>query len=225
MAFYQSPVIEVEITPSIPVPSGGTYEYWEDPEELKRRQLESEVNKLFTDKEQVVLWKCLNDKVEDWVNAGLDKIIRRRMTTATPEVLYRGVNRRMLNVLCNIEVGEIFTAEKVVSFSTDFNTARSFAGFGCYGTKTIISWSNPTMAYNYQEDMLKLLLAAPNCEFSSAPYDPQAKIDRKNKVNMVQDEQEWMMPIGTKFRVTSIEDVDFNPGGMHTVYHVELISF
>lgn len=33
------------------------------------------------------------------------------------------------------------------------------------------------------------------------------------------------MPIGTKFRVTSIEDVDFNPGGMHTIYDVELISF
>ncbi|MGC8200820.1 hypothetical protein, partial [Salmonella enterica] len=60
--------------------------------------------------------------------------------------------------------------------------------------------------------MLKILAAAPNCEFSAAPYDPLTKIDRKNKINMVQDEQEWMMPIGTKFRVTSIEDVDFNPG-------------
>ncbi|WZK93092.1 RNA polymerase ADP-ribosylase [Enterobacter phage vB_EclM_AS6] len=225
MASFQSPVIEVEITPSIPVPSGGIYEYWEGSEEVERKMLESEVNSMFTDEEQAVLWKCLNDKVEDWVNRGLDKVIRRRMTTATPEVLYRGVNRRMLNVLQNVEVGEVFTSERVVSFSTDFNTARSFASFGCYGTKTVIRWSNPTIAYNYQEDMLKILAAAPNCEFSAAPYDPLAKIDRKNKINMVQDEQEWMMPIGTKFRVTSIEDVDFNPGGMHTIYDVELISF
>ncbi|ADB81516.1 RNA polymerase ADP-ribosylase [Enterobacter phage CC31] len=193
MAFYQSPVIEVEITPSIPVPSGGIYEYWEGSEEVERKMLESEVNSMFTDEEQAVLWKCLNDKVEDWVNRGLDKVIRRRMTTVTPEMLYRGVNRRMLNVLQNVEVGEVFTSERVVSFSTDFNTARSFASFGCYGTKTIIRWSNPTIAYNYQEDMLKILAAAPNCEFSAAPYDPLAKIDRKNKINMVQDEQEWMI--------------------------------
>lgn len=223
MAFYQSPV-EVEITPPWPA-IVKTPEYWEDPEENERKMLESEVSSLFTDEEQAVLWKCLNDKVEDWVNRGLDKIIRRRMTTATPEGLYRGVNRRMLNVLQTVDVGEVFTAERVVSFSTDFNTARSFASFGCYGTKTVIRWSNPTIAYNYQEDMLKILAAAPNCEFSAAPYDPLAKIDRKNKINMVQDEQEWMMPIGTKFRVTSIEDVDFNPGGMHTIYDVELISF
>lgn len=182
MASFQSPVIEVEITPSIPVPSGGIYEYWEGSEELERKMLESEVNSMFTDEEQAVLWKCLNDKVEDWVNRGLDKVIRRRMTTVTPEMLYRGVNRRMLNVLQNAEVGEVFTSERVVSFSTDFNTARSFASFGCYGTKTVIRWSNPTIAYNYQEDMLKILAAAPNCEFSAAPYDPLAKIDRKNKL-------------------------------------------
>lgn len=194
-------------------------------EEEQRRLMEKEVDLILSTDEQSALWKCLNDKVDEELNYKLSQLIRKRMSMNAPNGLYRGVNRRMYKMLVDLDVGEEFTTQRVVSFSSELSTAREFSGHGIYGTKTIIRWLNPPMAYNYQEDMLMLLKVAPNCEFSSAPYDPDAKIDRRNKLEMVEGENEWMMPVGTTFRISSITEENFGPGlTYYTIYDVELIT-
>lgn len=231
MAIITNPGITVSLAyEPVPKPKPADYTYQDINEvpiqfrEAMRQQLQKFIDNEFTDEDQAVLWKCLNDKVEDWVHRGLDRIIRRRITMDCPEVLYRGVNKRMLTVLQDTDVGDEFTTSGVTSFTADFHTSRNFANHSMYGTKTIIKWDKPTMAYNYQEDMLRILTAAPDCEFSSSPYDKNAIVDRRNKVGMVQDEQEWMMPVGTTFRVLRIEDVEYDKGIQYVIYHVELLS-
>lgn len=198
----------------------------EDRVREEREQMQHDIDQEFTDEEQSVLWKCLNDKTESYVHRVLNKIARRRITSTVPVELYRGVNKRMKAMIQGLEIDDEFEVPVVTSFSTSYSTARQFSSHSIYGTKTIFSLRNCPFAYNYQEDMLRLLHAAPDSEFSANHFDPSAKVDRRNKVEMVNEENEWMLPVGTKFRIVEIESMQTDPlMTADKIYHLEFISF
>lgn len=188
-------------------------------ENQEREKIQAEVDKKFSDYEQMTLWRCMNDKEDPELHKDLSPIVRKHISTVVPVELYRGVSGFEISELL-LDVGDTFTTERVKSFSSDFSTARQFAGAYCYGTHTILSIRNCPLAFNYQEHMLQMVLGAPDSEYMNKSFD-----ERMDQLDMIESEQEFMFPIGTTFRVLSIDDLSHDPRSRnYTIYHLELVS-
>lgn len=177
----------------------------------------------FSDYEQSTLWLCFNDKADPKLHLDLDPIIRRNITSDVPVELYRGVSKKTAAWLSHMEVGRIIADNRVTSFSSDFATARQFAGAYCYNTKVILSLRNCPFAFNFQEHAMNLVLAAPDSEFRCNAINGD---ERMEKLEMINAEDEWMFPIGTQFEIVSIEDYQLDPlSPVYKIYHLNFYSF
>lgn len=193
--------------------------------EVERAREQQDIDLLFDSKEQSALWSCLNDKVEPWIHTELNRLIRRRLSTDVPSTLWRGISRTTLKEISGLGVGEVIELNRVTSFAQNETTPRMFANPSHYGTKTIFQIDNCPLAYCYQFDILRILRAAPDDEFHGH-YSSSKALDRKNKIKMILDEQEWMLPAGTKLlikKITEPED-DIKYSRPCRIYHLELVS-
>ncbi|QEG12730.1 putative NAD--protein ADP-ribosyltransferase [Klebsiella phage vB_KpnM_Potts1] len=193
-------------------------------EEKVRQSIQSKVEEKFTDIEQSTLWLCLNDKNEELIHSRLNPIVRKHMSTTVPAELYRGVTMIEAQKLYNLAEGDTFTLGRVTSFSSDFSTAKQFASNWHYDSNLILSMQNCPWAYNYQEDITNILLGAPDEEYMGLV---STEDQRKDKLDMVQGECEFMLPKEAAYRILRIEDKS-NPGTNMTAYtilHLELVGW
>lgn len=170
---------------------------------------------IFTEEEQSILWRCMNDKICPELCYNLSKIVDEHCEEYKFD-LFRGISNSLLKRLYNKGVGDTFILPRVTSFSEDYAIARSFASYDVYGTKTILHVVGPVIAFPYSRYMEQILLAAPDCEFSGIDKNKH----RMDNVDMVQNEQEWMIQEFTKMRILEINDDELT--GMCTV-KVEII--
>ncbi|AHY24980.1 RNA polymerase ADP-ribosylase [Pectobacterium bacteriophage PM2] len=189
-------------------------------EENHRDKLNDYLKTKFDDYEMSLLWSCLNDKVgyHPEFHTDLSRIVLNNLSNSVPEILYRGISKRQLSLVEPLEIGESFNLGRVTSFSSSLDTARSFS-CDVYKTDFIIEVRNSEYAYNYKEDMLKILQAAPDSEFS-------CKGERLDKIDMVRDENEFMMPIETEYTIVDkAVHVPFGLGRAINFLAVEAIIF
>ncbi|BAQ22670.1 RNA polymerase ADP-ribosylase [Edwardsiella phage PEi20] len=193
-------------------------------EEKERLYIQERVDAKFTDQEQSTLWLCMNDKNEDFIHDRLNPIVRKHMNSTVPVELYRGVSRIERMKLEDLAEGDEFTLDRVTSFSSDFATAKQFAGRWHYDSNIILSMRNCPWAYNYQEDIINIVLGAPDEEYMGL-----AKVDeqRADKLDMVTGECEFMLPSEARYRIIHIEDqFQTDPNAMaYTIIHLELIEW
>lgn len=193
-------------------------------EEKERQYIQAKVEEKFTDFEQSTLWLCMNDKNEELIHERLNPIVRKHMSTSVPEELYRGVSMIEAQKLYDLGEGDTFTLDRVTSFSSDFSTAKQFASKWHYDSNLILSIRNCPWAYNYQEDIVNILLGAPDEEYAgSLSINEQ----REDKLDMVQGECEFMLPKEAAYRIVHIEDkLRTDPNAVtYTVLHLELVSW
>lgn len=183
--------------------------------ETSNRIIQSNYESPFTDFEQSVLWRCMNDKVCPELCENLSQIVDNN-SEQFPFDLYRGVSNSLLRQLQGKDIGETFDLRRVTSFSEDFKIAKDFASFEIYGTKTILHVVGPVNAFPYSKHMMHILLAAPDSEFCEVNTEKH----RKDNVDMVINEQEWMINECTRMRVVDI--IDDEQTGM-CIYKVEIV--
>ncbi len=171
-------------------------------------------SKTFTDEEESVLWRCMNDKICPVLHKDLAVIIDNNSEEYKFD-LYRGVSNSLLRQLQDKDVGETLMLNRITSFSEDFNVARQFASYEVYGTRTILHVVGPMLAFPYSKHMENILLAAPDCEFSG--FDKNKH--RMDNVDMVQNEQEWMINECTRLKIVDI--IDDEQTGM-CIYKAEI---
>lgn len=175
----------------------------------------------FSDIEQSVLWSCLNDKIGDDLHSRLNSIVNKNLTMDVSVELYRGLSRREAARWEFSEVGDIIEFTRVMSFSHDFAIAKQFSGAYTYGTFCMFAIRNCPMAFNYQEAMHQMVMGAPDSEFVKGYND---QFDRLDKLTMIKDECEWMLPIRTKFRVVDVDLLAADPFQREvTIIHLECI--
>lgn len=192
-------------------------------EEKERLYIQERVDAKFTDIEQSTLWMCMNDKNSAFIHERLNPIVRKHMNSTVPVELYRGISMVELNKISDMAEGDEFTLGRVTSFSSDFSTAKQFASKWHYDTNVILCMRNCPWAYNYQEDIINIVMGAPNEEFNNNILDEQ----RADKLDMVQGENEFMLPTEAKYRIVHIED-DFqkDPNEFYyTLIHLELVEW
>lgn len=186
----------------------------EEAEEKEREYIQARVDAKFTCLEQSLIWQCMNDKNTQQHHEMLNPVIRKHMSTSVPD-LWRGLTHIELRNIMDIEPGDTFTLGRITSFSADEAKAREFAGYYTYNTKTMLELRNPGWAYNYYADMMDMLLGAPDSEFGHE--------EREEKIDMVESEQEFMLPIEARFKlldiVNTIEYPDYN------IYQIELLEW
>lgn len=169
---------------------------------------------VFTDEEQSILWRCMNDKICPELCTKLSDIIDVHSEEYKFD-LYRGVSNSLLRQLQGKDVGETLMLNRVTSFSEDFEIARHFASFKIYGTKVILHLVGPTLAFPYSRHMKQILLAAPDSEFHGIDKDKH----RIDNVYMVENEQEWMINECTMLKIIDI--IDDEETGM-CIYKAEI---
>ena len=183
-----------------------------------REIIQKEIDAEFNDAEQSTLFQCLDDKTAPELHVRLNSLVRRKLTMDVPVELYRGVSQTTLNMLQKLDVGDSFVTNRVTSFSTDYAIARDFSGSAIYGTHAIFSLRNCPIAFNYKEVILRMLIAMPDSEFSDS-------VQRGTQIAMVEREEEWMLPSGTKFQIEEIEDRTTDPlSRPKVIYHLRFIS-
>lgn len=183
-----------------------------------RNQCQAEIDALYTDNEQSVLWQCMENK-PDLIQEDLTRIIRNNLNTAPPAALFRGISKKTMEYLEDFRyVGATIEFNRVMSFSRDWQVARNFASYSFYGTRNIFCINNAPYAYNYQEAIFKMICGAPPEEFNGA-Y-PEAT--RKSNLHLVNDEDEFMFPAGTTLRVDLIETHPLNT--LYTVWHLTVLN-
>lgn len=193
-------------------------------EEAEREYIQARVDEKFSDWEQSVLWQCMNDKNEDKFHEQLNPIVRKHMSSTVPVELYRGISRLERSKIEDLDVGDEFQLNRVTSFSSDFSTAKQFAGRWHYDTNIIFSMRNCPWAYNYYEDIMQIVLGAPSSEFMGkvVAVDEQ----RLDKIDMIEGEQEFMLPSEARFRIVEIDTYRKDPNEpLYEVYHLELIEW
>lgn len=193
-------------------------------EEKERLYIQQRVDEKFTDEEQSTLWMCMNDKNDDFIHERLNPIVRKHMNSTVPVELYRGVSRIEARKLEDLTEGDEFTLGRVTSFSSDFSTARQFAGRWHYDSNVILSMRNCPWAYNYQEDIINIVLGAPDEEYMGLS---KVEEQREDKLDMVTSECEFMLPKEARYRIVNIEDqFQTDPNAMaYTIIHLELIEW
>lgn len=167
-------------------------------DEIKNLKQQS---KTFTDEEESALWRCMNDKICPVLCKELSLIIDAHSEEYIFD-LYRGVSNSLMRQLQNKSIGEKLLLNRVTSFSEDFNIARQFASHEIYGTRVILHVVGPVQAFPYSKHMEQILLAAPDCEFSG--FDKNKH--RMDNVDMVQNEQEWIINECTTLKIVDIID-------------------
>lgn len=163
----------------------------------------------FDCKEQSILWQCMNDKIGDEFHRNLDGIVRSHQNT-NHDILYRGLSRReSRNFYDALIKGYPFEFGKVSSFTVDEKIACEFAGKWHYATHVVVEVKDCSIAFNYQHNMKALLITAPDSEFMRL-NDSVGNITHRRSadIEMIDKEQERMLPIGTKFRVVGHNKVE-----------------
>lgn len=181
-------------------------------EEKERRYIQDKVDAKFTPLEQSILWQCMNDKCSQILHDSLNPIVRRRMNTSIPAELYRGITLLEANKIYDLGIGDEFTLGRVTSFSSDLSTAKQFCGKFHYNSNILFKLLNCPWGYNYQEDIIQIVMGAPDCEFNT-----DSRID---KIDMLEGENEFMLPTEASFRIIDINDVD-----TYTVIELELVKW
>lgn len=193
-----------------------------DEEEKERIYIQERVDAKFTDIEQSTLWMCMNDKNTDFIHERLNPIVRKHLTSTVPP-LFRGISLLEANKIYDLAEGETFTLNRVTSFSSDFSTAKQFASKWHYNSQIIFRIQNCPYAFNYQEEMIQILLAAPDEEFMG---QMEVKEQREDKLDMVQGECEFMLPKEATFRICSSQAVkDYGVETVYTIIDLELIEW
>ncbi|QBP35630.1 NAD--protein ADP-ribosyltransferase [Phage NC-G] len=184
-----------------------------------RENTQIEIDEVYSDLEQSTLWQCMENK-PDSIQETLNKIIRKNMTSVVPDKLYRGISKKTMKYLeSTMCVGAVIEFDRVMSFSKDFNVARNFASYNFYGTFNIFCINDAPFVYNYQEEIFKMLCAAPPEEFPGA--FPEST--RVANLQLINDEDEMMFPAGTTLRVDSIER---NPKwNNYTIWNLSVLSY
>lgn len=160
----------------------------------------------FDCKEQSILWQCMNNKIGEEFHKKLDSIVRRHQID-NRDTLYRGLSCREAKAFYDALIkGEKFDFGKVASFTTDETIAREFAGKWHYSTFVVIEVNNCQQLFDYHTNMKSLLITAPDSEFMRPNDMPNDMIDniaqrRSADIEMIDKEQERMLPMGTKFKV------------------------
>lgn len=186
-----------------------------DKEELQQLREENPTPvQIFTDEEESVLWRCMNDKICPELCSKLADIIDDHCEEYEFD-LYRGVSNSLLRQLQGKDVGEKLMLNRVTSFSEDFNIARQFASYEIYGTKVVLQVVGPVQAFPYSKHMQQILLAAPDSEFHGVNKDKH----RKDNIDMVMNEQEWMINECTTLKIVDI--IDDEETGM-CIYKAEI---
>lgn len=184
-----------------------------------RENTQYEIDERFTDEEQSTLWQCMENK-PDCIQETLNKIIRKNLTSVVPDKLYRGISKKTLKYLESVGcVGATIEFDRVMSFSKNSNVARNFASYNFYGTKNIFCINDAPFAFNYQEEIFKMICAAPPEEFPGA--FPEST--RVANLQLVNDEDEMMFPAGTTLRVDSIKSL--YGWEDYTVWNLSVLSY
>lgn len=163
----------------------------------------------FDCKEQSILWQCMNDKIGEEFHKKLDSIVRRHQIDNS-DILYRGLSCREAKAFYDALIkGEKFDFGKVASFTTDETIAREFAGKWHYSTFVVIEVNNCHQSFDYHTNMKSLLITAPDSEFMR-PNDLIDNVAQRRSANieMIDKEQERMLPMGTKFKVVGHNKVE-----------------
>lgn len=183
--------------------------------EISNKSIQSSYDSPFTDFEQSVLWRCMNDKICPELCKNLSQIVDNN-SEEFPFDLYRGVSSSLLQQLYDKDIGDTLDLRRVTSFSEDFNIARQFASYEIYGTRVILHVVGPVNAFPYSKHMMQILLAAPDSEFHGVNKEKH----RKDNVDMVMNEQEWMINECTRMKIIDI--IDDEQTGM-CIYKVEIV--
>lgn len=193
-----------------------------DEEEKERIYIQQRVDEKFTDQEQSILWLCMNDKNTDYIHELLNPIVRKHLTSTVP-TLFRGISLLEANKIYDLAEGETFTLNRVTSFSSDFSTAKQFASKWHYDSQIVFRIKNCPYAFNYQEEMIQILLAAPDEEFMGLM---EVKEQREDKLDMVQGECEFMLPKEATYRICGSQAVkDYGVETVYTIIDLELIEW
>lgn len=163
----------------------------------------------FDCKEQSILWQCMNNKIGEEFHKKLDSIVRRHQID-NRDTLYRGLSCREAKAFYDALIkGEKFDFGKVASFTTDETIAREFAGKWHYSTFVVIEVNNCHQSFDYHTNMKSLLITAPDSEFMR-PNDVIDNIAQRRSadIEMIDKEQERMLPMGTKFKVVGHNKVE-----------------
>lgn len=163
----------------------------------------------FDCKEQSILWQCMNNKIGEEFHKKLDSIVRRHQID-NRDTLYRGLSCREAKAFYDALIkGEKFDFGKVASFTTDETIAREFAGKWHYSTFVVIEVNNCQQSFDYHTNMKSLLITAPDSEFMR-PNDVIDNIAQRRSadIEMIDKEQERMLPMGTKFKVVGHNKVE-----------------
>lgn len=163
----------------------------------------------FDCKEQSILWQCMNDKIGEEFHKKLDSIVRRHQIDNS-DILYRGLSCREAKAFYDALIkGEKFDFGKVASFTTDETIAREFAGKWHYSTFVVIEVNDCHQSFDYHTNMKSLLITAPDSEFIR-PNDLIDNVAQRRSANieMIDKEQERMLPMGTKFKVVDHNKVE-----------------
>lgn len=190
-------------------------------EQRERDYIQAKVDEKFSDIEQSILWRCMNDKQNSCLHRDLNPIVRKHMSSTVPVELYRGITNIEAQKVQDMDVGDTFTLDRVTSFSSDFSVAKQFAGMWHYDSNIILSIRNCTFAYNYQEDMINMLMGAPDSEFGGNLDE-----ERVDRLDMVQGESEFMLPVEARFKIISIDEHSKDPNDLSaTIIHLELMDW
>lgn len=221
-AIFQSSPVEIVLAPSEPIDTTRMHLLPNTPTntrmiDVTRRMIQRDIDAEFNDVEQSTIFQCLNDKIHPDFHQRLSSIVRRKLTMDVPTELYRGVSNTTLNMLYKLDVGDSFVLDRVTSFTSDFSIARDFSSGSIYGTQVIFSLHNCPIAFNYKEVILRMLIGMPDSEFTG-------RNGRDQQIKMVKREEEWMMPIGTKLMIESIEEKTEHLCYPKTIYHLRFIS-
>ena len=211
---FQSPSIEVELIKKAPkaLRSIDVINYSRERKGLPVYDLdiwESLANR-FDCREQSILWQCMNDKIGDEFHKNLDMIVRSHQNT-NHDTLYRGLSRRETRAFYDALIkGYPFDFGKVSSFTADDKIACEFAGKWNYATYVVIELHDCPIAFDYQHNMKALLITAPDSEFMQPNNVSLDNIAHRRgaDIEMIDKEQERMLPIGTSFRVTGHNKVE-----------------
>lgn len=173
---------------------------------------------MFDEYEIECLMRCIEDKVHPSTHHELDYIIGGYLERP-PVELYRGISKTQLADIQQMGIGDVYSVERVQSFTPDFATARSFANSSVYGTKTIFSVRNAPRAFNYQAAMEYLL----TLDIEDSIIKDWCKRRRDDVGFLISDEREWMFPMFTNFRIMDIDTLQYDPNAAeYTIYHMDI---
>lgn len=168
-----------------------------------------------SDYEQSLLWQCMNDKSGEIFHKDLSTLIMKRLSHCSVP-LYRGLSKTTFHKFTDLGIGDEYLAKRVYSFSEDMGVAAEFASNWTYGTRTLLKIENVNKAFWYQDDIINILLAAPESEFIDEPGK------RGDNLDMVYHEAEWMIPIGSRLKIKDIIDRQIGYSEM-TIINVDLL--